>query len=611
MKFKNVFIVAVFVSSLIFGSFIGTVEAADIDIVQQYAPIFYFEKDETCFPVDVSYHIDNSYLYQFTEDEVVLITETPSVDGLDQNSTNEYLYLDNQRGSIDDDGIINDYQGKESLLGYKVYSRVYSSGGTTVVQYWMFYAFNKGSLNIHEGDWEMVQVILFDGQPTEVMYSQHHGGQKAAWSQVERAGDHIKVYVAQGTHANYLRSYSGVIGAASDVVGANGKVLSIDDYSLELLDPQEQDWLNYAGGWGVYGGVEDEIRGRVGPQGPMYRENSIMWDDPVGWGGGLPQADNMVFMLEWFLYNFVTLFIMFTTILLLFTAFFIYRRHKRYGLGPRILSILYIDGFNLKSIGNIFCFLGVIVAILGLFSPWYGVAVDIDIPEHGTTGMVDMIVIDGVNGIRINLLDDSGSLAQIGSIAIPFSLLIIVGLVFLFIGTIGISTSKKLGKKYVYRGIKLAFVIIMILIVIMSLGVFASMTGLGESADATVSEIFSSLSSQPFGGDKTIPLHVEGVDSASLDLQWGLELGGQLLLVAGLIIVIAGVLLFVANTTFFEQKHFEKSKKGKKEKLVKAETEKVEQETEDVKENEDVERSGAEPSEEEKNESLESTEGKT
>jgi flagellar basal body-associated protein FliL len=183
--------------------------------------------------------------------------------------------------------------------------------------------------------------------------------------------------------------------------------------------------------------------------------------------------------------------------------------------------------------------------------------------------------------------------------------------VFLFIGTIGISTSKKLGKKYVYRGIKLAFVIIMILIVIMSLGVFGSMTGLGENADATVSEIFSSLSSQPFGGDKTIPLYIEGVDSASLDLQWGLGLGGQLLLVAGLIIVIAGVLLFVANTTFFEQKHFEKSKKGKKEKLVNAETEKVEQETEDVKENEDVGRSDAEPSEEEKNESLESTEGKT
>jgi len=53
MKYKNVFIVAVFVSSLIFGSFIGTVEAADEDIAQQYAPIFYFENDETRYIIEL------------------------------------------------------------------------------------------------------------------------------------------------------------------------------------------------------------------------------------------------------------------------------------------------------------------------------------------------------------------------------------------------------------------------------------------------------------------------------------------------------------------------------------------------------------------------------
>ena len=442
------------------------------------------------------------------------------------------------------------------------------------------------------------------------MYSQHHGGQKATWSQVERVGNHVKVYVAQGSHANYLRSYSGMLGAASDIVGANGKVLSRNDYSLELLDPQEQNWLNFAGRWGAYGGVEDEIRGRVGPQGPMYRENNVMWNDPVGWGSSLPQADNNIFLLEWLLYNFVILFILSTVISFLFSAFFIYRRHKRYGLGPRILSILYIDGFNLKSIGNILCFLAIIIAIAGLFSPWYGASVDVDAPGYGTTGSVDMIIIDGVEGVRINLLDESGSLSQIGSVVIPFSMIIGIGLMFLIIGTIGISASRKLGKKYIYRGVKLAFVIIMILIVIMSLGAFGSMTGLDENADTTVSEIFSSLSSQPLGGDKTIPLHIDGVDSASLSLQWGLGLGGQLLLAAGLIIVIAGVLLFVANITFFEQKHFEKSKKktstmGKKIKHIKTEEETAVQDVEAIKENGDVERSNAEPSEEDKTELLE------
>ena len=64
MKLKIVFIMAVLTSFLIFGGFVELAEAADEDLVQQYAPILYFEKDETCFPVDVSYHIENSYLYQ-------------------------------------------------------------------------------------------------------------------------------------------------------------------------------------------------------------------------------------------------------------------------------------------------------------------------------------------------------------------------------------------------------------------------------------------------------------------------------------------------------------------------------------------------------------------
>ena len=45
MKHKIIFIIAVFVSSLIFGGFLETAEAADEDIAQQYAPIFYFEKE--------------------------------------------------------------------------------------------------------------------------------------------------------------------------------------------------------------------------------------------------------------------------------------------------------------------------------------------------------------------------------------------------------------------------------------------------------------------------------------------------------------------------------------------------------------------------------------
>jgi len=52
--------------------------AADEDTVNQYTPLLYFEGDETCFPVNVSYHIETSILYQFTENVTILLDETPT-----------------------------------------------------------------------------------------------------------------------------------------------------------------------------------------------------------------------------------------------------------------------------------------------------------------------------------------------------------------------------------------------------------------------------------------------------------------------------------------------------------------------------------------------------
>jgi hypothetical protein len=272
-----------------------------------------------------------------------------------------------------------------------------------------------------------------------------------------------------------------------------------------------------------------------------------------------------MFLVEWFLYNFVTLFILFTAISVIISALFIYRRYKKYGLGPRIFSILYIDGLNLKSIGNIICIIGIIVAIFGLLNIWYSVAMDINVPGYETEGMVDMIVIDGLSGISINLLDPSMGVVQLGSFSLPFSLLVGIGLLFLIIGTIGISKSKKLGKKYLYRGFRLAIYIIIILIGITSLGFLGDTIGQDQAQDVVASEIFDAISSNPFGGTTTIPLEIEGVDSASLGLQWGLGQGGLFLLIAGLIIVIAGILEFAARATFFEERQVGKLQEAKPE----------------------------------------------
>ena len=581
-NFSGVYRILIVVPLLISFLFLGAIDGvaqSDENIAEQYAPILYFEQGETCYPVDVSYHIDNSYLYQFTGDEPLLIDESPSDLNLSVYFTGDY-YLDNMLGTTDDENIIQDYQSKLNTLGYRVYCHIHQSGGTTVVQYWMFYAFNKGELNQHEGDWEMVQIVLSGGTPTDVMYSQHHGGQRATWDQVERDGDHIKVYVARGSHANYLRSYSGKFGVASDIVGANGKILESGDYTLELLE--SQDWLSFAGRWGEFDSYEDVFRGKVGPQGPMHRENGVMWNSPIDWVNGLSQADNNIFLFEWFLYNIVIIFLILTAVSISLIVFCIYRRHKKHGLGPRIVSMFYIDGFNIKSIGNILCIVGIIIAVFGLFNLWYVVSININVADFETAGTVDMIVIDGIDGVKINLLDPSSGPVQLGSLSIPFSLFIGLGLVFLVLTTIGISSSKKLGRKYITRGIKLLIPIIIILAVIMALGMIPFGSVADGNVDATVEEILGSISSAPFGGQKTIPVYESGV-SGQISFQWGLGLGGQLLLVAAIILLVAGIMEIIAKTSFFKEKVSDKSKKLKPKKSPEESLETQNEEAEEIK----------------------------
>jgi hypothetical protein len=430
----------------------------------------------------------------------------------------------------------------------------------------MFYAFNPGTMNQHEGDWEMVQVILTNGKPTQVMFSQHHSGQKATWSQVEKTGDHMKVYVSRGSHANYLRSFSGVVGVANDIVGDNGKKLSPTDYEIVMLETQS--WLDFAGRWGEWADNEEDadvasLLGQVGPQGPKFRENGMMWNDPFGWGNHLMQADNTIFILEMVLYNFYTLFIVISIVVLCVLLFRIYRRHKKTGLGPRIISMLYIDGVNAKSIGNILCILGIIIAFVSLVYPWYTVSADVRISGYETYGLTDMMTIDGLKGIQIQVPGLTGPIPM-GSFIVPFSLLIGISLVFLIIAAIGVAKSKKLGSKYIYRGIRLLIPVLLIIVVIVSLGMipFESMVDTSESG-VDVGNVIGTISGSPSGGQTVITL----ADTADqIEFRWGFGLGAILLLVSGLFLVISGGLEYIANTEFYRIKNEEMPKEKKPEK---------------------------------------------
>lgn len=84
-----------------------------------------------------------------------------------------------------------------------------------VLQYWFFYYFNQFN-DLHEGDWEGMQ-IAFDvatpaealtASPTEIVVFQHSGGEHAGWDdpRVEKEGSHPVVYSAAGSHATFYGS---------------------------------------------------------------------------------------------------------------------------------------------------------------------------------------------------------------------------------------------------------------------------------------------------------------------------------------------------------------------------------------------------------------------
>jgi hypothetical protein len=573
---KKIIMITLFIGLFIVGiSYAGIASALTDQDAEQYAPILYFVDGEKCYPVDVSYALDNSYLYEI--DNTTPISMSPTATMLSNNTLDKY-YLDNQRGTVEvaDNGIENDYQSKMAALGYKIYAHVDTT--SNIIQYWFFYAFNGGDLNRHEGDWEMIQVMFSAELPTQVMYSQHYAGQSATWNQVEKQGDHVKVYVARGSHANYIKPYSGKIGLASDDVGDNGKTLRpVTDYTVEIL--KDQPWLNFAGRWGWTGANQsaaDEaaILGEAGPNGPQFRENGNMYK-PLVWAGGLQPANDYLFILEWFVYNFVILFFLVTLLSLLLLGFFIYRRYKKHGLGPRKLSLFYIDGVNAKSIGNILCIVAIIVAIIGLFLPWYTVAANVSIPSYQETGMFNAVSIDGINGIQIRLPDRSGPV-PLGTFALPFYLILGIGLVFIVLSTIGISSSKKLGKKYITRGIRLLVPFILIFIFIMAIGSLIPQFAPVNMKDNT--DVFSAMnkvSAAPFNGQYTAQL--SGVDGGgSVHLQWGFGIGIYLLMFAGILLIMAGLIEITAHAQFFEEKETFPILKEKKKKQEEVNEEKKE-----------------------------------
>ncbi len=288
---------------------LGAVPAAAQDpdpglaLAERFAPVVFLkQQDEPCSnegepflpaPVDVT----------FGAHRVVLphaLGATPVAGAID----NPVLFGSGSETFVDlpghprEPGCIYESVFKERMGDQRpvIYAHIATEEGKPglALQYWFFYWFNDFN-NVHEGDWEMVQ-LLFDAdspeqalaqEPVAVAFAQHEGGETAEWldPKLERDGDRPVVYPSRGSHASYFGpavwlgwGEGGSGFGCDDTTGPSFRV----DPEVRLIPgdgPTGPDdpfaWVAYEGRWGERGAWFFN-----GPTGPALKGH---WTEPITW----------------------------------------------------------------------------------------------------------------------------------------------------------------------------------------------------------------------------------------------------------------------------------------------------------------------------------------
>ncbi len=285
----------------------------DAELAQMYAPVLYFHPGEVFRPQPVEVMVNSARLRQARRNwfaGVNVLTEVTTADLIDYGDGS--YALDAWYGDKGSSGYINYtshrayYQAElspeaDANLPVVAYAHIVrdQDGGHITIQYWLFYYYNDW-FNKHEGDWEMVQVVLDSaGDPEWVVLSQHHGGTRRSWDTAQIEEDtHPVAYVALGSHANYFwgdetypngTTVGNVQLEIMDRTGIDGRVIP----EIRLVPDREQieadpatgegfEWLFFGGHWGEIAPQGDFS----GPYGPANKGDQ--WELPYAWGMDQP-----------------------------------------------------------------------------------------------------------------------------------------------------------------------------------------------------------------------------------------------------------------------------------------------------------------------------------
>jgi hypothetical protein len=298
----------------------GTAQAASASkLLARYQPVTYFTGDEAFRPTPVNGFIADSTLERFNPavGAFVPVDPDPQAGALPRDGLGWRL---NQQPCTPATGLAAQGCYAASWSNREepstVYGRVVRVDGKIVVQYWYFYYDDFYSYTptasdfiwqAHEGDWEVVNVVLSqDQEPLLVGYSQHCRGERRSWDTAPRwRGHHPIVYVARGSHANYMEQGTHAWSTAclppqvlaffngaglplpadftGDEASAGPATLGSDETRIVRVSGDEPAWMAFPGTWGELQFLHaDPIGTQVSGQSPVGPPQHDVWKDPLG-----------------------------------------------------------------------------------------------------------------------------------------------------------------------------------------------------------------------------------------------------------------------------------------------------------------------------------------
>jgi RsiW-degrading membrane proteinase PrsW (M82 family) len=279
----------------------------DFELAEKYAPVLYFHRDEIFRPQsvdvvvqtarlrkDIRYWFDINVLNEVVIQDLLTYRDASYVLDVWYGDSDASAYKNYSAHRTYYQTFLSPEVGGPSITSYAHVTRD-EIAGTTTIQYWLFYYYNDW-FNKHEGDWELIQVMLDkDEKPEWVVLSQHHGGTRRSWQDTHfEKNTHPAVYVALGSHANYFwgnevyPNGQDVGNTRVEVIDRTGtydrvipKVVLIPNREEFESMPalwSEAEWLVFSGRWGEKA-IQSDFSGPLGPA-----DKSNQWEDPYTWG---------------------------------------------------------------------------------------------------------------------------------------------------------------------------------------------------------------------------------------------------------------------------------------------------------------------------------------